>query len=105
MRKNNADTANEARKLLYNTIKDTEHQYKREIFFNDNTKNDNNGKQHKDSDDNYKETTNKKQPTSKPNKGTKNEANKQNDVYDHEYTLDSDMFITGTSLNVGIENL
>ena len=70
-----------------------------------NTKNDNNEKQQQDSDDNYKATTDKEQPTSKPNKGTKNEANKQNDDYDHDYTLDSNMFITGTSLNVGIENL
>ena len=32
-------------------------------------------------------------------------TNKQNDDYDHDYTLEKDVLITGTSLNIGIENL
>ena len=39
MRTNNDKTAYEARTLLYHNIKNTEHRYKRDIFF-DNTEND-----------------------------------------------------------------
>ena len=130
-RTNTIETANKARQLLYNKIKNIEHQYKREIFFDDNTKNNNNEKQQKDSDYDYGMTTDKEQTTSKPKERTTNKennnndhdkriekdkekttnnpkgktTNKQNNVYDHNNTLKKDILITGTSLNAGIGNL
>ena len=123
MRTNNVNTASEARKLLYHNIKNIKHQYKRKIFFNNNTKNDNK-KQQNDSNEVYNELTNdktkkeqKEKITNKQNDNNYHDkkigkeketttnnpkeetTNKQNDVYDHGKTLQKDILISGISLN------